>query len=882
MKKAVCVVLATFFIFLSFSACSIMRITNPLLQGDVKMYILTNAEKLMLDQAPALTEKEVLSASLAKNEYEGMQFAIRSENDIKNLSVSMSELKNEEGKTLSFELYRQRYINVEETYNSDLKPGFYPDALIPIGNGTDLTDVNGNENQGYWITVHADSDTSAGIYTGTIKITYDNGELEAPVSVEVWDFELPVTPSFKSSFALATWSTDKIYAAVGADTQQIKEDYYWFLTKYRLSAGDIPVGVVNGPDDFIAKASKYFEDDRVSSVKLPYWHSFDENGNLIHSENNDRLAELLEEKGYTDKAFYYLGHLIDEPADNEESNRKVQMYCEDIRSYTDITHLVTIQPRDSLLGIVDDWCPIWNRVTEETIRERQALGESFWWYGCVAPQYPYPTYHIPDRTISSRIVIWMQKDYDVDGLLYWATSIMDKYDDTIQDYVPRDFWNDPFAFPGAAGDGYLIYAGTEDDGIVNRNIPVPTIRLESIRDGAEDYEYLLMVENKYKRIIEEYGLDVDINEIMDTFYRPLYYDIGNFNDDPELLQHMRQVLANEILAQDDVIVDIIGAPTTEDIDARKIIVYANKNSDVEINGEKITGTDIGENFAVFTATMTVDATRTAEISVNGIQHDRIISKPDINEYKDLAQKLIEENSAPDVIITQFESGVSNFLIKITAPQGSLVKVNGNEATKKTDHNGEIYYEYLLTIPQTAAVYRVEVSSADTTRTFDRIALRMIKREISVLDLDNPETVKAIENVASNNFGTATEIIDFGENKALSLTFSKALMTRFMLRTDEFKNIGSLSNYTHIRILVTNPTQNYNDGITVSLSNGSATVVCTEQCSLEPNQTVAFDFEIPKDRFGDQLIPAIDTLRLNVLDNSTEQTYVISSIQLISK
>lgn len=78
MKKAVCVVLATFFIFLSFSACSIMRITNPLLQGDVKMYILTNAEKLMLDQAPALTEKEVLSASLAKNEYEGMQFAIRS------------------------------------------------------------------------------------------------------------------------------------------------------------------------------------------------------------------------------------------------------------------------------------------------------------------------------------------------------------------------------------------------------------------------------------------------------------------------------------------------------------------------------------------------------------------------------------------------------------------------------------------------------------------------------------------------------------------------------------------------------------------------------------------------------------------------------------
>ena len=670
-------------------------------------------------------------------------------------------------------------------------------------------------------------------------------------------------------------------ATASTDFYSLWQDYYWFLTKYRLSTGDLPEGY-SSPEDFVRKAEKYFKDPRVSAVKIPYWYKgFDENGNVIHDDKNEQLATLLKEKGYTEKSYYYLGGLIDEPADTPERNKMVHTLCEDIRSYTDMIHVVTVEPRASLLGVVDDWCPTWHNVTEKEIRERQELGDYFWWYGCVVPQYPYPTYHIPDRTLSSRLVMWMQKDYNVEGVLYWASALMSKYDDTQNKYVSRDIWTDPFAFPNAAGDGFLVYAGTENDGIINKNIPVPTIRLESIRDGAEDYEYLLMVENKYKQLIEKYNLDLDIIDIMKEFYTPLYANIGNFETNPERLQQMREVLANEILSDDNAIISVLPNLISETAEGREVRVYAEKGSSVIIDGKLVEGTDLG-GCEIFSSTVFADHARTVDISVNGVRHDRIICNPSVAEYKSIAQKLIEENSASDVIINEIETSYSQFTIKIFAPENSTVTVNGNDTTQKTDYKGAKYYEYNLNVQNKTAVYNVAVTIGDNTRTFKRLAVNIITRRVDVLDLYNPQTIESIKQISTNKFGTSTNIMDFNDNKALNLTFAKGAMVRFILKTDEIKNVGSLSNYTHIRVTVTNPSETYNSGIAATINYGSASVVCDGVCDLEANETRVFDFKIPRNSFGEPEISAIDTIKLVIYDNSIEQHYIVSGIELISK
>ena len=211
MKKSIIITIIATLMLAILNGCTVIRFENPLIKGEVKMHIVTNSEKLMLTQTPNLTEKDVLKASLAKNEYEGMQFVVRSEKDIKNLSVSMTELKNDNGEKLSFELYRQHYIEVNKTGNTDLEPGFYPDALIPIENENNSVNIKSNENQGFWITVYADKNATPGVYTATIKLAHDGGILETRVSVEVWNFAIPETPSFMSAFSLWFGTTWGVY-----------------------------------------------------------------------------------------------------------------------------------------------------------------------------------------------------------------------------------------------------------------------------------------------------------------------------------------------------------------------------------------------------------------------------------------------------------------------------------------------------------------------------------------------------------------------------------------------------------------------------------------------------------------------------------------------
>jgi len=58
----------------------------------------------------------------------------------------------------------------------------------------------------------------------------------------------------------------------------------------------------------------------------------------------------------------------------------------------------------------------------------------------------------------------------------------------------------------------------------NRYGPFPSLRLMSFRDGMEEYELLLDIEENYKQLISEYGEDIDIKKVMERLYQTLYYD----------------------------------------------------------------------------------------------------------------------------------------------------------------------------------------------------------------------------------------------------------------------------------------------------------------------------------------------------------------------
>ncbi len=61
--------------------------------------------------------------------------------------------------------------------------------------------IPGNQNQPFWIDINVPRGATAGTYTGTVTVTSAQGSWTVSVSLQVWNFTLPVAPRLKSSFA---------------------------------------------------------------------------------------------------------------------------------------------------------------------------------------------------------------------------------------------------------------------------------------------------------------------------------------------------------------------------------------------------------------------------------------------------------------------------------------------------------------------------------------------------------------------------------------------------------------------------------------------------------------------------------------------------------
>ncbi len=586
MKKIMAAILVAMFLLTFIAACEIKNEEKSINIENV--YIVPNTENVLRDEVPTMTENAVLTASLAKNESEGMQFLLRFDDDVKNVKVSVSEISNESGDKLDFTLYRQHYIEVsEERYPNE--KGFYPDALVPMFDGSDgkeandTCDIKANKNQGYWITISSSESQTAGKYSGKVKITFDGGEREIPISVEVWDFALPVTNSMQTDF-LHNWSNN-YYEDVGISSKEMNRMVWEFFLDYRIS-GNYMSFIEHesyGEDlENYVKSIKEFVDEHpgVTNVQIPLhqWNGgmFDPE-EMANNTNNKRMYELLKKYNLTEIASYYV---IDEPADTEANEKLIKDLAAGINGFTtDIKNIITTG-NTKYDGNISCWCPLWNSISKEFVAEKQALGEHVWWYGCAVPSAPYPTYHLNDNLLSPRIVHWMQKDYGVEGELYWGTTLFDYYEGSGK-YISRDVWTNPYTSEGLPGDGYLCYPGKEGDGIVGRNMLVPTLRLEAIRDGLEDYEYLTLAEAKIQKFIDRYSIDADAENLLSTFTQALFRSVGDYEHDSSLLTQMRKIIAEYLLSDDSTLV----TTKMNENGSNTVTVYSENDIKVSANGK---------------------------------------------------------------------------------------------------------------------------------------------------------------------------------------------------------------------------------------------------------------------------------------------------------
>lgn len=540
--------------------------------SDYEIWTAPNTVKILRQQEYAVKDVAIISMAAAANEYESAQLIVTPKINVASYSLTVSNLISPSGAIIysdAFTVFMQKYVNITINSNYENYPkGYYPDALVPLdlAIGKSENKISAGNNQGLYITVKIPKNTPKGIYTGNFNLNVDGLNIPIPARLEVWDFELSDEVNTQSAYYI---QRDWLMNGELDNSEDMYQNYYDFLLDYRISATDLPVSA-GGATEFVDTAKIYSTDARCSSYRIPFTVVFCYNslaGRIIADVDYAKLKEYIllmatestNEVNLFKKAYFYFNSIIDEPNITGASfevrhiyqqinimllESVAQLKISNPTLFTNIPtlecdilvlqNLVTTGINPEYEGFVKTYVPLINTFDTQAERSRYAQlqnqGDKVWWYNCWLPRNPYPSYHIDDVLISSRVQNWMQKNYNINGFLYWGVANYQKVE-ADSSIVPRNPYDDPVSFTNAVnGDGFLVYPGL-DYGI---NSPVPSLRLEMARAGLEDYEYLTMLEKLFDKksyLIGNNTFDSVINQIYCTLYSgtQAYTNINNFS-----------------------------------------------------------------------------------------------------------------------------------------------------------------------------------------------------------------------------------------------------------------------------------------------------------------------------------------------------------------
>lgn len=410
-----------------------------------------------------------------------------------------------------------------------------------------------------------DSTVAAGEYTGTAVITMNAKIIELPVSIRIYDVQLPEQVHARSSFDI--WY-DYIDEGEGTGSLSMDEAYFNYLVSKRMMPTSVSDNLRTDIDTYVNyMAENLAGNPKISAYGIHYDVDRSSGINRLDSAYmTDILTAMIEKNialrqaGDTsidlfEKGFFYFGRICDEPREGS-SDEELVLECDQIladakeslvglladypdlqESFLAIPHIVTAHRYDGIDNDMHTYCPRLDKFNEADYTD-----ESVWWYGCMDPETPYPTYHLNDELITSRVLSWMQYDYNVAGNLYWCVNYY--YDRAADGTLSvRNFWSDPSPLIGQPGDGYLLYPG-KDYEVYG---PIGTMRLESIREGNEDYEYFWLFQQNIEKYNEENGTSYDADTLLQTFFAGLYEGMYPSTDSALFAQQRIRLL--EVLEQ---------------------------------------------------------------------------------------------------------------------------------------------------------------------------------------------------------------------------------------------------------------------------------------------------------------------------------------------
>ncbi len=619
---------------------------------------------------------------MMKGEVEGSQIVITADGDISSYYLTTADLKDGKGHTFSksnISVYVQKYIYCPTDYDSRnaniTKGDWVPDMLLPIEIAKEYGEnkVSAGENQGITIEAETTSATYPGVYTGNFVLNIDGKKQNIPVSIEVWDIEYDAERSeYQSSFLI--YETQLLQGEYES-SDELANRYNEFLLKYNAN-GWIINKAQTSAKDIIEECESLAGDKNFNSLPICgyqltgdyYLGSADAQGIINFIVETAQLSSP--ERPYVEMLYLYplafdeVG--IDEARWNVfvskfrkggdwdqtrqialervKATAEYQAFDADFKARVDeaILNIPAIATGgyqgDSMLNTVTvAYCPNisqWDLLSSaDRLKENadEMSNGNLWTYTCIGPVYPYPTFHITDYNLGTRIGGWISKQNHVKGYLYYMVNMYQC--DGGNSYMYCDPYETANRLDTCPGDGYLLYPGKK----YGSAYPFATNRLAAYRDSVDDYDMLTLYEHLLKQKAEKYGIEIDFNDYVNDIYDSLTEGAQYYTDD-SLVLIARRELAKRILAVKGEL-GIFVKQTKENA-----VIYAGVQT-LTINGERRNGSACGEGYK-FEITNATGAEKSYNVTADGVSYEFTVYGARTVTFKNASAS---ENSSASVV-----------------------------------------------------------------------------------------------------------------------------------------------------------------------------------------------------------------------------------------
>jgi len=471
---------------------------------DLLVWFEYGAQKVFRDDVvlSTRTPEPLARVSAARGESEAFQIVLFHPRGLKDARLVINRLEGPMKIPASFmHWYSVGYVYVRSPSEKlvsqlgrtvGLGKGWYPDYLMP----TKSVDVPPGKQQPLWVVVDVPREALPGDYTARMTLLADGGvSISLKLQVHVYNFVLPLPRQFK---------------AIGRETGRIYGDleatktYFEQLSKRGFSGQAIfwpppRITEVRGKlrfdwSDFDEMAAFCINQLRFRSLTLPgdvfayhdeefsppkmvgraglrpdtpaFWASLEES-----------LAEYgrhLQQKGWTR---YFIFYITDEPSKSVQSY--VLRVAEVVKRRMPGIPILWIGGwvYPDLIGRVDIWGPNVKAFESNTYAERRAAGDAVW-------TYSNSLWLIDTPPLGARALGWAYAKYGISGVFFYSLN---------------KWSQNPYEMPrnNATRNGDPMFFYPHSGGV--KGELVNSIRIEMLRDGWDDWEYIQLLRTLVKK-----------------------------------------------------------------------------------------------------------------------------------------------------------------------------------------------------------------------------------------------------------------------------------------------------------------------------------------------------------------------------------------------